>query len=94
MKVHMDRLVKHLKTQIKAAEQLKSDWVYITLPEAQKCLELAEAKDAILAEPVMSEIEGGGNTWFYVCGECHGTIGWHDKFCKHCGRRQDWCEMP
>ena len=40
MKVHMDRLIKHLKTQIKAAEQLKSEWVYITLPHAEKCLEL------------------------------------------------------
>ena len=39
--VHLDRLVKHLKAQIKAAEKLQSDWVYITLPQAEKCLEIA-----------------------------------------------------
>lgn len=44
MVVHMDRLIKHLRTQIRAAERLQSDWVYITLPQAQKCLEIAEAE--------------------------------------------------
>lgn len=38
-------------------------------------------------EPVEAEIEGGGSTWWYVCGECHGTINASDRYCKHCGRR-------
>ena len=42
MKVHMDRVIRHLKAQINAAKRIDSDWVYITLPQAEKCLELAE----------------------------------------------------
>ena len=38
-------------------------------------------------EPVETELEGGGSTWWHVCGECHGTIGDYDSFCRHCGRR-------
>lgn len=48
MKVHIDRLIKHLKTQLAVAKSLDSDWVYITKNEAEKCLELAEAEDVIL----------------------------------------------
>lgn len=46
--VHIDRLIKHLETQISEAEHIKSDWVYITLPQAKKCLELAQAEDVII----------------------------------------------
>ena len=48
MIVHMDRLIKHLKTQIAEANRVKSNWVYITLAQAEKCLELAEAEDVIM----------------------------------------------
>jgi len=43
---------------------------------------------ALLKEqkPVEAEIEGGGSSWWYVCGECHGAIDKWDSFCKHCGR--------
>lgn len=37
------------------------------------------------AKPVDAEIEGGGLTWYFVCGECHGYIDSRDKFCRHCG---------
>jgi hypothetical protein len=37
-------------------------------------------------EPVKPEMEGGGSTWWHVCGECHGTIDSSDSFCRHCGR--------
>ena len=37
-------------------------------------------------EPVEKEIEGGGHTWWYVCGECHGAVDYGDKCCRHCGR--------
>ena len=30
------------------------------------------------------EIEGGGCNWWYVCGECHGTIDDKDVECLHC----------
>ena len=48
MIVHIDRLIKHLQTQIHEAKKVKSEWVYITLPQAEKCLELAEAEDVIM----------------------------------------------
>lgn len=38
-------------------------------------------------EPVDIELEGGGSTWWYVCGECHGTIDERDAYCRHCGRK-------
>ena len=47
----LDRLKntkKHLQTQIKEAERVQSDWVYIRKKEAEMCLQLAEAEDVIL----------------------------------------------
>ena len=38
-------------------------------------------------EAVEAEIEGGGSSWWYVCGECHGTIDRADQYCRHCGRK-------
>ena len=38
-------------------------------------------------EPVECELEGGGTTWWYVCGDCHGEIDNRDSYCKHCGRK-------
>ena len=37
--------------------------------------------------PVEPELEGGGSTWWHVCGECHGAIDASDRYCRHCGRR-------
>lgn len=36
--------------------------------------------------PAEAELEGGGSTWWHVCGECHGPIDYSDRFCRHCGR--------
>ena len=41
-----------------------------------------------IAKP--AEVEGGGSTWFYVCGECHGQIDERDRFCRHCGNKIGW----
>ena len=54
-----------------------------------------EKKDKILKaidllkeqEPAEIEREGGGSTWWYVCGECHGAVDLSDQYCKHCGRK-------
>ena len=40
--------------------------------------------------PVAAEIEGGKDSWFYVCGECYGQIDTKDSFCRHCGRWITW----
>ena len=87
MKDRLKNTKDHLKKQIKTAKQLDSKWVYILVSEAEKCLELAEAEDTLLMNPVPSEIEGGGHTWWYVCGDCHGSLDPSDSYCKHCGRK-------
>ena len=42
------RTIRHLRNQIDSAKHLGSNFVYITLEEAQNCLELAEAQDVIV----------------------------------------------
>ena len=83
-------LKKHLQTQIKAADRIGSEFVYILRKEAEICLQLADAEETFLSDPVESEREGGGSSWWYVCGECHGEIGSSDVFCKGCGRKIKW----
>ena len=47
MIVHIDKLIRHLRSQIDTAEQMRSEFVYLTKREAEGCLELAEAQDVI-----------------------------------------------
>ena len=41
-------------------------------------------------EGTPAEMEGGGSTWWMVCGECHGAIDTNDHYCRHCGKRVIW----
>ena len=41
-------------------------------------------------EGTPAELEGGGSTWWMVCGECHGAIDTNDRYCKHCGVKVKW----
>lgn len=93
MKVRIEKLIKHLKTQLAVSKSIDSEWVYITRNEAEKCLELAEAEDILLSAPVHAEIEGK-TTWWYVCGECRNPIDNSDAFCRHCGRKCKWDGLP
>ena len=36
------------------------------------------------------EMEGGGSTWWYVCGECHGAINYQADVCPHCKAVLSW----
>ena len=83
----MKNLKEHLSAQIKKAQALDSKWVYILKTEAETCMELADAELVTVAEPVETELEGGGSNWWYVCEECHGQVDRNDKYCRHCGRR-------
>jgi hypothetical protein len=57
IKVSLNKLVKSLKTQILIAKQVQCDFVYITVKEAKKCLELVEeALEKKRAESNRSEI--------------------------------------
>ena len=44
----------------------------------------ARAMNSVI--PQKMEIEGGGQSWWYVCPECHGAIDRSDHFCRHCGQ--------
>lgn len=49
-----------------------------------------EQKPQDQKEWTIPEVEGDRWSWFYVCGECHGQINWHDQQCRHCGRWVNW----
>lgn len=92
MKEKMEKLIKHLKTQISVADSLDSQFVYITKNEAKKCLELAEAEDDILdslngIEPVEIDSYDHPGTKEWHCGNCDYPL-WEDEyFCAHCGKK-------
>lgn len=44
---NIEKTIDHLRSQINTAKRLDSKFVYITLEEAEHCLELAEAQDVI-----------------------------------------------
>ena len=41
-------------------------------------------------KPVPAELEGGGHSWWWVCGDCHGPIDYKEEICRHCGVRVEW----
>ena len=41
-------------------------------------------------KPVPAEMEGGGRSWWFVCGECHGAIDYKVEECPHCHTPADW----
>lgn len=44
----LKNLKRHLKSQIKEADKVNSEWVYILKVEAETCLQLAEAEETIM----------------------------------------------
>ena len=48
------------------------------------------AEAVVRLETAEAEIEGGGSTWWYVCGECRAPISPPDHFCRMCGRPLEW----
>lgn len=57
-----------------------------------KCSEVCgkAAEELQAGENVEPEFEGGGHSWWWVCGECRTMIDERDKFCRECGRRLKW----
>ena len=60
------------------------------LYDAHELLKEQEEKEKDIQEAMHAEIEGGGSTWWYVCGECHTVIATKSKYCRECGRRIIW----
>ena len=65
---------------------------YSTLPPDEcfkgLCMDVLAMMDE--AKPIQAELEGGGGSWWYVCGECHTAINYKDNYCRECGRKQNW----
>ena len=51
---------------------------------------LTDASNGLQLRQAEAEMESGGHTWFFVCGECHTAIDSHDKYCRQCGREIVW----
>lgn len=57
----------------------------------RNCIDMKQDMyDLLTANTAEAEIEGGGLTWFFVCGECHTAIDSNDKYCRQCGRGIVW----
>lgn len=77
-------VIENLELNIRWIEDIKAHqfpgWQNVTLAMRDAIEELTTQ------EPAEIEIEGGGSTWWHVCGECHGAVDTQDLYCKHCGR--------
>ena len=69
----------------------------ITEDDRTECIDqLMEDAEEIIKElkenepETTAEIEGGGETYFFVCGECRSELANRAKYCSHCGRKVDW----
>lgn len=40
--------------------------------------------------PMEPEMEGGNESYFPVCADCHGVIKSRKEYCDKCGRAQKW----
>ena len=69
------------------------------IEDLERQVEELEERIAIMAEQcetipdkegMTPDIDGGGVTWYFCCGECRRSIqqGW--KFCPECGKRVKW----
>jgi hypothetical protein len=74
------------REQAKTVLDLMLTTSHTTLCETEKDAIRTAAELLKDQEPVEPELEGGGSSWWHVCGECHGTIDENDLFCRHCGR--------
>ena len=79
-----ERVIKRLNIQIQNAHRENNDFAYIPVGTAKLIIELLEQ------QRVKAEAEGGGATWWEVCGECHMAIDRRDRYCRQCGKEIDW----
>ena len=75
------------------AIKMRSEDPYFSYAAFRTSENMAKAEEALKREiPEEAEIEGDKNGHFWVCPECHGTIGHRDHYCKHCGKKITWGE--
>ena len=48
------------------------------------------AEEIVRMEPVKTELEIEGISWFWVCEECRAMVHQKDRYCRVCGRPLQW----
>ena len=97
MENKIQRLQDRLKCFGEIYERMAEDLKEKDPPRSQRYFGEAEtfrtmAEEILRLEPAEPEIEGGENSWYWVCGECRGAIHQMDRFCRGCGRPLQWDE--
>ena len=83
-----EKVISELDTQIRWIEDIDAHkfpgWCGATMAMRYAMMLLKEQ------DPGPAELEGGGSSWWWVCGECHGQISKGDRYCRHCGHGIKW----
>lgn len=77
-----EKLICTLQNRIDNARNRGMKVATVFISTLSQCMKIVKEQ-----KPTEPELEGGGSTWWYVCGECHGRIDDRDAYCRHCGRR-------
>ena len=90
--------IRKLEDAAKDAAELSAELRTVFQGTSFQCFRWSElmkeaAEDEKQRTPVRAELEGGGSTWWNVCGDCHTAISTGDRFCRQCGRPLIW-EVP
>ena len=64
---------------------------YGSFLNAETCRKAAEELERCVERE--AEVEGGGNSWWFVCPECHGGIIKNQHYCQNCGQKLKWTEL-
>lgn len=80
-----ERLLVTLQNRIDEARNRCAKTTVVFTKTLTQCMEIIKRN-----VPVEPEAEGGGVTWYFVCGECHTAINPCDKYCSECGKRIKW----
>jgi rubrerythrin len=87
----IDQLKEAKEVNLKVAKDLREtdqeiSFFYYKLSDLIKKAE----EDLKRQMPVTAELDGGGHSWWYVCGECHTAVDYKTERCPECGRRIKW----
>lgn len=79
--IDIEKIKKQLTTQIAVAQELNSPFAFMSVGAVKELLNVIEAQT-----PTEAELEGGGCSWWYVCGNCHTSVNENDNYCRECGK--------
>ena len=83
-----EKVIAGLEKALAASEAVDSGYIWITVGEGRKALELLKEQKPAEAK-TMGESKLYGSWWF-ACGACGHAIDPEDNYCRECGRRVVW----